>query len=113
MNLAPCEPLTQVVFIHDYFQLVFQGETLSIYNQASLRHGASVLVSGEPGFCDALVALIDQKAKSAASRPGVLLALEFTSGAELHVHTSSASQGQVEAFIFVSQSGELVVGQNG
>lgn len=35
-NLIPLEPLSQVVFIHDYLQLVFQDESFSIYNLAEL-----------------------------------------------------------------------------
>ena len=112
MTLAPCEPLSQVVFLHDYFQLVFQGETLSIYNEASLHHGSTVLVSSEPGFADALVALIDQHAESATERPATLLTLAFTSGAELRIRSGGALHGQVEAFCFVSQSGAILVGQN-
>ena len=35
-NLCPAEPLSQVVFIHDYLQLVFQSQCLSVYNLAQI-----------------------------------------------------------------------------
>ena len=108
-TVTPSEPLSQVVFVHDYFQLLFQGEILSVYNKASLHVGVIDLAQGDPGFCDALVALIDQKAIQATPEPGLLLVLEFASGAVLRVHTDSASSTE-EAFSFLGSS--LVVEQN-
>ena len=35
-NLKPSEPLSQVVFIHDYLQLVFQDECFNVYNAAEV-----------------------------------------------------------------------------
>ena len=112
LNVAPREPLSQVVFIHDYFQLVFQDETLSVYNKASINGGGTVTAYGEPGFADALVALINQRAKPAQLQQEVLLALNFASGVELHVSREGSSPANPEAFSFASHSDGLVVAHN-
>ena len=112
MNIAPSEPLSQVAFVHDYFQLMFQSETLSIYNKASVRSGTKIIVQGEPGFCDALASLIEEKAGQANAEPSFLLVLEFTSGTELRIHAADGTTRNNEAFSFHGRNGQLVVEQN-
>jgi hypothetical protein len=112
MNVAPSEPLSQVVFVHDYFQLVFQDEILSVYNTASINIGGVVLTHGEPGFADALVALIDQTATPAKVQPGLLLALNFASGVQLRIGGEGISSALPEAFSFASHTNGFVVQQN-
>jgi hypothetical protein len=82
-DIHPIESLLQVVFIHDYLQLVFQDACFSIYNPAELRQGDSLLSRGEPGFCDILVSLIGQPLTSASSSPS--LSLTFQGGTVLVV----------------------------
>jgi len=110
--IAPRAPLSQVVFVHDYFQLVFQGETLSVYNQASVHRGSAVFAHGEPGFFDALLQLIGQQATATPAQPGIMLALRFTSGTELRVQDGGASPAQLEGFSFSGHAGAFVVGHN-
>jgi hypothetical protein len=104
-------PLSQVAFIHDYVELAFGNARLSIYNEVSVLTSSGVYVQGEVGFCDALVQLIDQRAKESANPEGAVLALEFEQGSRLHVRAGDASSGP-EAFQFVGASGVIVVEQN-
>lgn len=85
-DILPMEPLSQVVFIHDYLQLVFQGACFSIYNATELKHGSSSLLQGQPGFCDGLVSLIGQPLISASANPS--LSLTFQNGTILVVGQS-------------------------
>ena len=48
------------MFIEDYFQLVFDDEVFSIYNVAEMNDNGALNRQGQAGFCDAVVALIDQ-----------------------------------------------------
>jgi len=74
-NLKPSEPLSQVVFIHDYLQLIFQDEGFNIYNLAEVeRHGVKVS-QGQPGFCDAVVSLIGQRVVAASHSDTCVLRL--------------------------------------
>jgi len=40
---VPVEALSQVAFIHDYFQLVFQEERFTVYNRAAVADGENVV----------------------------------------------------------------------
>jgi len=106
-EILPTEPLSQVVFIHDYLQLVFQGACFSIYNAAELRQGNNSLSQGKPGFCDGLVSLIGQPLTSASASPSLLLT--FQSGTVLVV--AKSGQGP-EAWQYNSFGEPVVVEQN-
>ena len=84
-NLIPVEPLSQVVFVHDYFQLVFQDDTFNIYNLAEVVREGAVLRQGQVGFCDAVVGLIGKSVVSFTTAPRGELVLSFESGASLRV----------------------------
>jgi hypothetical protein len=84
-NLIPAETLSQVVFVHDYFQLVFQDETFNIYNFAEVVREGAILRQGQVGFCDAAVGLIGEKVVSFTTAPTGELVLRFASGVSLRV----------------------------
>lgn len=104
---VPEAPLTQVVFVHDYIQLVFQDDCFSIYNTAELKQDGNSLLRGQFGFCDALVSLIGLPLTSVSSQP--LLSLRFQGGAEFIV--TEAFSGP-EAWQYSSPSSQTVVAQN-
>jgi hypothetical protein len=79
-NLSPAEPLSQVVFIHDYVQLVFQSERFSIYNPICIAEAQSYLDRVSPSLSEALVGLIGQSAVSVAPPESCVLALSFERG---------------------------------
>ena len=106
-SILPTEPLSEVVFIHDYLQLVFQDACFSIYNAAEIRHGNDSVSQGQPGFCDGLVSLIGQPLTATSTSPS--LSLTFRSGVVLVVEQSG--QGP-EAWQFNRFSGQIVVEQN-
>ncbi|OQW69577.1 MAG: hypothetical protein BVN34_04500 [Proteobacteria bacterium ST_bin12] len=106
-KICPTEPLSQVVFIHDYFQLVFQNAGFSIYNPSELIQSGTSLSRGQPGFCDGLVNLIGQPLISASASP--TLSLTFQGGALVVVARSGAGP---EAWQYNSLGGPIVVEQN-
>jgi hypothetical protein len=112
-DLIPTEPLTQVVFVHDYLQLVFQFESFSIYNVARVSHGDTVLIQGAPGFCDAVVSLIGQRVREASSTDNHRLSLTFESGENVVVLSGSEHIRGPEAFEFNGHDNLIVVEQNG
>ena len=86
-NLTPSQPLSQVVFIHDYLQLVFQADRFSIYSLAEIEaHGAKV-AQGQSGFCDAVFALIGQRVVEVSQSPSHVLVLTFEKGTQFSVRT--------------------------
>lgn len=105
-DILPIEPLSRVVFIHDYLQLVFQDACFSIYNPAELKLDSSLLLSGQPGFCDVLVSLIGQPLTSALSSPS--LSLTFQNGTVLTV--AQIGQGP-EAWQYAALGEPIVVEQ--
>lgn len=106
-NILPTAPLSEVAFVHDYFQLVFQDACFSIYNAAELSEHGKVFSQGNPGFCDALVGLIGQSLSSALVKP--TLSLTFQGGAVLVVTSHSSGP---EAWQYNSSGNPVVVEQN-
>jgi len=103
------EPLSQVVFVEDYFQLVFQDQRLSVFGQALLSTGGVDVGLGEPGFYDALVQLIGQQADVISASSPVVLALAFQGGTRLQVIDNGASP---EAFALHDENGRIIVGRS-
>lgn len=108
--LAPVAPLTEVRFVHDYLQLVFEGECFSIFNRSALKHDGTTLLEGEPGFTDSLISLIGQRATTEPS--GLPLSIMFENGDELRVLVGIGNEGGPEAFQFSRDGNLLIVEQN-
>lgn len=106
-DILPTEPLSQVVFVHDYIQLVFQDACFSIYNIAELQLAETTLLQGQPGFCDALVGLIGLPLISVSSGP--MLSLSFQGGVMFVVTEGSSGP---EAWQYNSPGFSSVVEQN-
>jgi hypothetical protein len=77
------EPLSQVVFVHDYVQLVFQDTTLSVYCSMSVTSPRDNIGWHGPGWCDALVALIGHSVSSVDYLPGDHLRITFSDASVL------------------------------
>lgn len=108
--LIPAAPLTQVVFVHDYLQLVFEGDCLTIYNRACLRAHDAEATQGSAGFADGIVRLIGSRVVHCDTEPA--LKLRFESGAEVTVLMGSADVSGAEAFQFSRNGGVYLVEQN-
>lgn len=101
------DALSQVVFVEDYCQLVFQRQRLSIYSRATVSRAGTCIQQGEPGFCDALVHLIGQRADQASSEEPFILTLLFEGGAKIEIY---ADGNGPEAFA-LHEDGRIVVGR--
>jgi len=106
-HLIPSSPLTQVVFVHDYIQVVFDDACFSIYNEVELQQPGKCVRIGHPGFCDGLVSLMGQRLNSVSVLP--TLAMAFDSGAVLSVSNIGAGP---EAWEYSSSTGEVIVEEN-
>jgi hypothetical protein len=73
-------PLSQVVFVHDYWQLAFDDARLSVYAPATVSSGGTSRVRSDVGFCDALVGLIGKRIISADYIQAKQLRLTFEGG---------------------------------
>jgi len=111
-NLKPVEPLSQVVFIHDYLQLIFQDEGFNIYNLAQIELQGKKLTQGQSGFCDAVVSLIGQRVIAASHSDTYALRLSFEEGAQFIVRSDDAAISGPEAFEFNGKNQPPVVEQN-
>jgi hypothetical protein len=110
VDLQPTDPLSQVVFVHDYLQLVFQDCAFTLYNVAVYSKGAVELRQDQAGFCDALVALIDQAARADVLTDKLLL--HFSGGAIVAVSTSGPDTRGPEAWQFARSGRPQIVEQN-
>jgi len=107
VDLQLADPLSQVVFVHDYVQIVFQDRAFSIFNSLTYHEGSTVLHQGAPGFCDALVELIGKPA-TADSASGCLT-LDFGLGKRVVI--LEAGEGP-EAWMFSGVDIPTIVEQN-
>ena len=109
-DLQPNEPLSQIVFVHDYMQLIFQDCSFTLWNVVSLTGAAGSLRQGAPGFCDAVVGLVGQTAQVVVS--DTQLAFHFNAGSTLAVPTSGKDARGPEAWMLRRLGGPTVVEQN-
>jgi len=77
-----------VTFIWNYYQLLIDTETLSIYSNPVVSHRGKISKSGDPGYRDALCARIGTRVVRDASDDHHL-ELEFSDGATLHISFKS------------------------
>lgn len=82
---APSDRLEQVVFVHDYIQLVFGNVRISLYGATSVSSRHASYEREEPGFCDALVKLLGDQAIALDVAADCLLTIDFASGAKIVV----------------------------
>ena len=102
-RLIPLEPLSQVAFIHDYFQLVFQEERLTVYNRAAVVDGESFTRQGTTGFCDKLVELIGQRVVTVEQTDQYVLSFRFSGGPTFHIEANNKLSWP-EAFDFIGRN---------
>jgi hypothetical protein len=110
-DLQPTDPLSQVVFIHDYLQLVFQDCGFSLYNAVTYELDGLPIRQGAPGFCDAVVALIDQTAVVSSPEDSGL-AIHFADGATIRCPISGPGTRGPEAWHFNRIGEPSVIEQN-
>lgn len=112
LDLCPVEPLSEVAFVHDYIQLVFQSQNFSIYNRAQVTQSSLTLTQGDQGFCDVLVGLIGCSVLQAYSNEQYKLVLEFENGEKFLVPSAAEYVHGPEAFQYNGANDHCVVDQN-
>jgi hypothetical protein len=72
------EQLSSVEFVQDYVQLRFNRPCLNVYSGVHrVTNNLSSLVWGQPGYCDALCALISHKVKKVEMLPDERISFIF------------------------------------
>jgi hypothetical protein len=112
LNLVPTESLSQVVYVHDYIQLVFQGESFSLYNRVGLTANDREYSQGSPGFADEITRLIGQKVSAAGASDRSKLEIHFEAGDIVRLLSGQENQNGPEAFQYNDGNGSIVVEQN-
>jgi hypothetical protein len=100
MDMTPKDELSQVVFIHDYLQLVFQDVYFTLLTPPILTSDGERFRPGERGFCDELVSLISSKATAVERGANDDLSISFANGAKVSVLTSDPRATGPEAWHF-------------
>ena len=75
------EELEAVEFVEDYLQLRFEGPLLTFYEWPSVLLEEFSISYGEPGYRDALCALIGEEVEQAVLDDGSSLTLKLANGA--------------------------------
>jgi hypothetical protein len=111
-KLVPTEALTQVVFVHDYIQLVFQGEGFSLYNRVGLTANDREFSQGSHGFADEITRLIGQRVSAAGASNRSKLEIQFENGSVVRLLSGRENENGAEAFQYTNDSGSIFVEQN-
>jgi hypothetical protein len=101
MDMTLTDELSQVVFIYDYLQLVFQRVHFTLLTPPTLTSGGRTYRYGESGFCDELVGLISSRATAAEHNDQDDLTITFATGASISVATTDPRATGPEAWQYV------------
>jgi hypothetical protein len=110
--LLDAEPLSQVVFVHDYIQLVFQCTYFNLYNRVTVHRDGCALGSSDVGFADELQRLVGERVVDTLSEEGQFVAVKFERGTRVSVSLRAEDANGPEAFDLRDNKGLCVVEQN-
>ena len=110
--LLDAEPLSSVVFVQDYIQLVFQDLYFNLYNPVDVHHGDSTLGETDIGFADQLRRLIGQRVIDTSATERQFAAITFECGTRVAVSLRPEDASGPEAFELANNKGLWVVEQN-
>ena len=106
------EPMSQVVFVHDYIQLVFQGTYFNLYNAVTIHRDNRTLRRNDLGFCDELCHLIGQRVVDTSTEAGQFTSVAFGNGTRVSVSLRAEDGNGPEAFELGNNKGTFCVEQN-
>ena len=98
------EELEAVEFVEDYLQLRFEGPLLTLYEWPSVLLEDFSISYGEPGYRDALCALIGEEVEQALLEDGSSLTLKLANGAVVALSLREEDMSGPEAGAY-SESG--------
>lgn len=110
--LMDAKPLSQVVFVHDYVQFVFQNTYFNLYNPVTVGLGDRTLSRNDLGFCDELCRLIGHRVVDTSTEVGRVASVEFENGTRVSVSLRTEDATGPEAFELGDNKGTCVVQQN-
>lgn len=79
------EQLSAVTFVQDYLQLWFDGPGINVMNPLTVQMGSASVTSWQPGFRDALCALITKIVAEVEIRDGEAFIIRFKDGSLLSI----------------------------
>ena len=106
------EPLSQVIFIHDYIQLIFQEYILSIYNPIEIYVENKTITDGEMGFADALRNLIGNRVIKTNYKQNTSASFEFSNKVKICISLEQNDNLGPEAFQLNDSESQILVEQN-
>jgi hypothetical protein len=107
-RLRPESPLTAVVEVHDYLQLVFADETLTVLNPIEVRASPMAMPSGAASGAEEARRLVGRRVLNATPSAGALLTLVFEGGAQIIVLPAHERSAGTEAFVFAGRHAHVV-----
>ena len=110
--LLDAEPLSSVVFVQDYIQLVFQDLYFNLYNPVSVHRESRTLREADIGFADELRRLIGQRVVDTSAQERQFVTVKFERGTQVTVSLRPEDVTGPEAFELANGKGLWIVEQN-
>jgi hypothetical protein len=107
-RLRPEHPLTAVVEVHDYLQLVFADETLTVLNPMEVRAATVASPGGAASAAEEARRLVGRRVLNATQSAGALLTLTFEDGGQVIVLPAHERSPGTEAFVFSGRHAHVV-----
>jgi hypothetical protein len=104
--------LASVVFVRDYVQLVFEGQSTAIltaFTWPTVHHGGRVYVMQADGYRDTLCSLIGQRLTKAEAEDEVEILAVFQTGDTIRISLRQADSDGYEAAMLTSEGRMIYV----
>jgi len=108
-RLAKAIALSEVRFVHDYVQFIWEPHTLSLYAPLRVLAEGRPLARSDVGFCDSICSLIGQSLTAVTRQEHEQLEFAFSNGTKVLVSLRSEDAVGPEVAQLSTPGGEIMV----
>lgn len=109
IRLAKANALSEVRFVHDYVQFIFEPHTLSLYAPLHVLTDGHALARGNVGYYDSICSLIGQNLTDVTRHERKRLEFAFSNGTKVILSLRSEDAAGPEIAELSTPSGEIMV----
>ena len=108
-RLAGANALSEVRFVHDYVQFIFEPHTLSLYAPLRVVAAGRILARGDVGYYDNICSLIGETLAAVTRQEREQLEFAFSNGTKVALSLCSEDAAGPEVAELSTLDGEIMV----